>query len=125
REELAERYRAADVFTLSPREEAFGNVFAEALASGLPIVGSDVGGIPEFVHTDENGFLVPPERPDALARALRRLADDPALRLRMAERNRAIAESTLSWSHMTESYVEVYRALRRIRARARALPDLS
>ncbi|MBA2566027.1 MAG: glycosyltransferase family 4 protein [Gemmatimonadetes bacterium] len=122
---LAARYRQADVFTLSPREEAFGNVFAEALASGLPIVGSDVGGIPEFVPAGEAGFLVSPEDPAALAAALRRMANDAGLRARMGAANRERAVATLSWEHMTDRYLQVYRALRRRLAGARPGPDLS
>jgi len=108
---LAERYRAADLFTLVPFDEAFGNVYAEALASGLPIVGSNVGGIPELVNDGENGLLVNPGDPGATAAAIRCLADEPALRRRMSETNRARAVATLSWDHMTERYVELYRRL--------------
>jgi glycosyltransferase involved in cell wall biosynthesis len=109
----AHRYREADLFTLASREEAFGNVFAEALASGLPVVGSTVGGIPELVHHGQNGLLVPPRNPRALAAAIRHLADDPALRLQMSLRNRAQAESTLSWEHATSRYLAVYHGVQR------------
>lgn len=108
---LAERYRAADLFTLVPFDEAFGNVYAEALASGLPIVGSDVGGIPELVDDGENGLLVPAGDPAATAAAIRRLADDPALRRQMSAANRARAGATLSWDHMTQRYLDLYRGL--------------
>jgi glycosyltransferase involved in cell wall biosynthesis len=111
RDSLAERYRAADLFTLVPFDEAFGNVYAEALAAGLPIVGSDVGGIPELVDDGANGLLVPAGDPAATAAAIRRLADDPALRRKMSAANRARAEATLSWDHMAQQYVELYRRL--------------
>ena len=75
---MAERYRAADLFTLPSSAEAFGNVFAEALASGLPIVGSTVGGIPELVEHGVNGLLIDPGQPLALARAIQYLAHDPS-----------------------------------------------
>jgi glycosyltransferase involved in cell wall biosynthesis len=111
REEVAERYRAADLFTLASWEESFGNVFAEALASGLPIVGSRVGGIPEFVEHGRHGLLVPPRDPAALAAAIRRLADAPDERTEMAIRNREKAETRLSWGHVTDRYLEVYQAI--------------
>lgn len=112
RDEVAEAYRRADLFTLASWEESFGNVFAEALASGLPIVGSDVGGIPEFIGHGTNGLLVPPRRPDALAQAIRYLEENRALRGQMRVRNRERAERTLSWDGVTSEYLEVYRALR-------------
>jgi glycogen synthase len=108
---LAERYRAADLFTLVPYNEAFGNVYAEALASGLPIVGSRVGGIPELVTEGENGGLVPPGDVAATAAVIRQLADDPVLRRRMSAANRARAVATLSWDHMTARYLDLYRRL--------------
>ncbi|HEX5436122.1 MAG TPA: glycosyltransferase [Gemmatimonadaceae bacterium] len=108
RGELAERYRAADLFTLAPHHEAFGNVFAEALASGLPVVGSTVGGIPELVRDQSNGLLVPPGEPEALAAAIQRLAADPARRRAMAIRNRTHAEQALSWESASERYMAIY-----------------
>jgi glycosyltransferase involved in cell wall biosynthesis len=113
------RYRDADIFTLASREEAFGNVFAEALASGLPVVGSTVGGIPELVEHGKNGFLVPPREPIALAAAIRLLADHPELRARIGRWNRAQAEAKLSWARDTTRYLSEYNGvLRRAPARA-------
>lgn len=111
RSEVAKRYRDADLFTLPSSAEAFGNVFAEALASGLPIVGSSIGGIPDLVEHGTNGFLVQPGDVSALAGAIRYLADDPELRHEMAQRNRAKAEASLEWSQVTRRYLSTYEAL--------------
>jgi glycosyltransferase involved in cell wall biosynthesis len=111
RKAVAERYREADLFTLPSSAEAFGNVFAEALASGLPIIGSTVGGIPELVEHGTNGLLVPPGSPDALAQSISYLAEDPALRSKMSARNRTKAEATLQWAQVTRRYVAIYRGL--------------
>ena len=72
------------MFVLTPHEEAFGNVFAEALASGLPVIGSNIGAIPELVENGENGILVPPGDSAAIALAVRELGDDPARRAAIA-----------------------------------------
>jgi glycogen synthase len=120
RAEVARRYREADLFTLPSSAEAFGNVFAEALASGLPIVSSAVGGIPDLVEHGTNGLLVKPGDIKGLAAAMRYLADDPELRMAMAERNRAKAEATLEWSHVTRRYLSTYEAIQ-TRRPARAL----
>jgi glycosyltransferase involved in cell wall biosynthesis len=120
RAEVAEHCRAADLFTLVPHQEAFGNAFAEALASGLPIVGTDVGGIPELVRHGENGILVPPDDPAAVARAIQRFASDPALRAAMGAVNRARAERQLSWERVAERHLELYAELSTQRARAPA-----
>jgi glycosyltransferase involved in cell wall biosynthesis len=111
RSQVAQRYRAADLFTLPSSAEAFGNVFAEALASGLPIVGSSIGGIPDLVEHGTNGFLVKPGDLDGLAGAIRYLADDPELRGEMARRNRAKAEASLEWSQVTRRYLSTYDAI--------------
>jgi glycosyltransferase involved in cell wall biosynthesis len=112
RPEVARRYREADLFTLPSSAEAFGNVFAEALASGLPIVGSSIGGIPDLVEHGTNGLLVPSGDIAALAGAIKYLADDPQLRAEMAQRNRAKAESNLQWSQVTRRYLSTYEATR-------------
>ncbi|HEU5170135.1 MAG TPA: glycosyltransferase [Gemmatimonadales bacterium] len=108
---VAERLRRADLFTLPSREEAFGNAFAEALAAGLPIVGTAVGGIPELVTPGENGLLVRPGDAAALAAAIRRLGDDPGLRASMGARNRARALATLSWPAVAARYATIYAEL--------------
>jgi glycosyltransferase involved in cell wall biosynthesis len=120
------RYRAADIFALAPWEEAFGNVFAEALASGLPIVGSTVGGIPEVVEHGKNGFLVPPREPRALAAAIRHLADNPEIRAQIGRWNRAQAEANLSWARVTTRYLSLYNGVLRsapVRAPLAELPS--
>ena len=116
----AARYRDADIFTLPSWEEAFGNAFAEALASGLPVVGTNVGGIPELVEHGRNGVLVPPRDATTLAAAIRFLGERPRLRAEMGRRNRAHAEANLSWERMTTRYLATYQGLRR-RAPARAV----
>ena len=111
RAEVARRYRAADMFTLPSSAEAFGNVFAEALASGLPIVGSSIGGIPDLVEHGTNGLLVQVGNIEALAGAIRYLADDPEMRQEMAQRNRVKAEANLEWSQVTRRYLATYEAI--------------
>lgn len=77
--------RHADVFALPSREEQSGALaILEALRVGLPVVASAVDGIPEDVTDDESAVLVPPDDPDALARALTRVASDGELRHRIA-----------------------------------------
>jgi glycosyltransferase involved in cell wall biosynthesis len=124
RSEIPGRYRDADIFTLASREEAFGNVFAEAMACGLPVVGSTVGGIPELIEHGKNGYLVPPREPRALAAAIRLLADNPELRSEIGRRNRAQAEANLSWARVTTRYLSTYNGvLRRAPSRV-ALAEL-
>jgi glycosyltransferase involved in cell wall biosynthesis len=120
RSQVARRYREADLFTLPSSAEAFGNVFAEALASGLPIVGSTTGGIPDLVEHGTNGLLVEPGDLNGLAEAIHYLADDPDLRREMARRNRAKAEGSLEWSQVTRRYQATYDAIQR-RLPARSL----
>jgi glycosyltransferase involved in cell wall biosynthesis len=84
---LAAAYGAADLLVLASRSESYGMVVVEALAHGLPVVATAVGGVPEALgHAPigaQPGMLVPPEDPGALARALRAWLDDPGLRERL------------------------------------------
>ncbi len=111
--EVARRHREADLFTLAPWVESFGNSFVEALASGLPIVGSMAGGIPELVEHGRHGLLVAPRRPGELAHAISYLAADGPLRAETSRRNRADAERTHSWDRATTRHLALYHGVQR------------
>lgn len=82
-------YAAMDIFVLpSAQPEPFGGVVMEAMALGLPVIGTGIGGTTEQVAEGETGFLVPPADPAALAHAVAKLAADPGLRQRMGSNGR-------------------------------------
>jgi glycosyltransferase involved in cell wall biosynthesis len=90
--ELPAVYAAADLFCLPTLAEAVGVVNMEAMATGLAVVTSDLMGIPELVDDGSSGLLVTPGREAPLARVLRTLAADPALRGRLGEAARRRVE---------------------------------
>jgi len=87
-EELQQMYRRASVFVMPSLVEAFGVVFLEAMACGTPVIGTQVGGIPELIKHGENGLLVNPDRPDELAASLLRVLEDKNLSERLGENGR-------------------------------------
>jgi glycosyltransferase involved in cell wall biosynthesis len=95
--EWFELWRCADVFVLPTRGEAFGMVFQEAAAAGLPAVGTRINAIPEIVQHGGTGLLVPPGEPRALVEALGRLVEDASLRARMGAAARARIEQVASF----------------------------
>jgi glycosyltransferase involved in cell wall biosynthesis len=112
--DLAAAYAAADVFVLPAvvdskgDTEGLGVVLIEAAEMGLPLVGSNVGGIPDVVVDGESGLLAPPADPKALAEALRRLADDPALARRLVEGARERTRRFFSWDVVVPALRSVY-----------------
>jgi glycosyltransferase involved in cell wall biosynthesis len=74
-----------DIFCLATRQEAMGTAFLEAAASGLPVIGTDVGGVGEMMRPGETGLLVPLDDAQALQSALIQLIDSPALRAKMGQ----------------------------------------
>ena len=91
RDDVPDLMAAADIFVLPSRFEALPMSVIEAMLSGLPVVASDIRGPAEQVVPEETGLLVPVADPHALASALRRLAEDAALRARMGAAGRARA----------------------------------
>ncbi|HEX9428599.1 MAG TPA: glycosyltransferase family 4 protein, partial [Candidatus Polarisedimenticolia bacterium] len=79
---------AFDCFVLASRNEGMGRALVEAMAAGLPVIASAVGGVPEVLEEGRDGLLIPPGDAEAVALAIARLADDPALRLEMGRRAR-------------------------------------
>lgn len=87
-----------DVFCMPSLSEGLSSAILSAMANGIPVVSTSVGGIPELVVDGETGFLVPPERPELLAGALEKLLEDGSLRQRFgtAGRKRIAASFTVS-----------------------------
>jgi len=98
---------AADVVALPSRREGLGVAALEAMAAGLPVIASRVGGLAEAVVHGETGLLVPPEDPDALAAALARLVADGELRARLGHAGRARA-AAFSSARMAEGTLACY-----------------
>jgi glycosyltransferase involved in cell wall biosynthesis len=107
-EVLAGHYHSADIFVLPSRFEGFGMAYAEALARGLPVLGTTAGAIPDTVPADA-GLLVEPGSPRALTRALERLLTDAALRERLAAGARRARERLIQWPQSARRFAQVLR----------------
>ena len=109
-------FRAADIFALASHEdkssgdvEGFGIVLLEAQARGLPVIGTDSGGIPEAFAPGQTGLLVPPEDPQDLAEAILKLADDPGLREQMGGRGKGLVREKYDWADLAQEVARAYR----------------
>jgi len=111
RADVADILRASDVFVLSSRVEGNPLSVMEAMAAGLPVVSTAVGGVPELVRDGETGLLVPSEDAGALARAVQALMDDPARRRAMGAAARQDAVSRFDIRHTVRGYEQLYEAL--------------
>jgi glycosyltransferase involved in cell wall biosynthesis len=109
RRAVADLYAGADVFVLPSAVETYGMAFAEALRAGLPIVGWRVGNLPNLITDGVEGCLVTPGDVAALGRVLGRLADDVALRARLASAARRRGALLPTWADAARAF---FRALR-------------
>ncbi|MBU1229467.1 MAG: glycosyltransferase [Proteobacteria bacterium] len=98
----------ADILVLPSRQESLPNVLLEAFACSLPVVVTDVGGLPELVHHGVNGFVLPSEDASGLADAVAALAADPVQRLRMGRINRQMVARHLGNAAKTLTLLRVY-----------------
>ncbi|PIW67969.1 MAG: glycosyltransferase family 1 protein, partial [Candidatus Omnitrophica bacterium CG12_big_fil_rev_8_21_14_0_65_42_8] len=98
-----------DVFMFTPaRREGLGLVVLEALASGKPVVATDIGGISSIIENNVNGFLVKPSEPKLLAGPVLRLLNDKALYARMAASGREVVIRKFSINEMADKTEKVY-----------------
>lgn len=108
RHDVPQIMQSLHCFALPSKSEGISNVVLEAMACGLPVVATAVGGNPELVRPGATGTLVPAEDPDALARAIIELALDPARAAAMGRAGRADVEARFSMQSMTAAYQGVY-----------------
>jgi phosphatidyl-myo-inositol alpha-mannosyltransferase len=109
--DLPSYFASADVFCApSLGGESFGIVLVEAMAVGVPVVCSDIGGYRDLVRDDQEGVLVPPRDPEALAVALGALLDNPARRAALGEVALETAKR-YAWDVVAGQVAEVYRGV--------------
>ncbi|OGL73256.1 hypothetical protein A3E39_01360 [Candidatus Uhrbacteria bacterium RIFCSPHIGHO2_12_FULL_60_25] len=96
-DELPGILQASDIFVRASLSEGLGNSFLEAMAAGIPVVGTPVGGIPDFLTDGETGVFCQPRDPDSIAAAVLRIQNDPALRSRLITNGERVVREKYGW----------------------------
>jgi glycogen synthase len=122
-ERAHEVYRRGEVFVSPTYAEGFSNTILEAMATGLPVVSTDVVGVRDCVRPDENGVLVPPADPPALAAAIRRVLGDAPLRRRIVEQAYDDVHRLWSWPVVASRITDVYADLLASDVKVAEIPD--
>jgi glycosyltransferase involved in cell wall biosynthesis len=101
--------RGCDFFVLPTHQEALGQSYIEAMAAGLPVIGTDVDGVPELITHGVNGLLVPPHDIPALRAAIARLIDNPRLRVQLGVAGRLLTDASFTVDGMADETIDFYR----------------
>jgi len=105
--ELLKAYQKANIFALPTSNDSQPLVVLEAMASGLPVVSTCIGGIPTMIENGKEGFLIKPNSPQILANKLAELLRDPQLREKFSEAARGRVVKDFSWQRRMEKYNEM------------------
>ena len=103
--------KSSKVLVLPSRIESIPNVIKEAFYFKIPVVASNVGGIPEIVENEKTGLLVPPEDPEKLANAINRLLENPEYAKNLAEAGHEFLLKNFTWDVLLPKYLEFYENL--------------
>ncbi len=109
--ELTRLYNGADLFILPSLAESFGMVFAEAMACGLPVIGTRTGGIVDLITHQEGGLLVEPANVEEIQEAIILMKNSPELRLEMGRKNREKILRDYCWDNIASQYADVYKQI--------------
>ena len=116
--EIPSLWEQADVLLLPYREIDMSGVLMAALAAARPIIASEIGGFSELLENERTALLVPPNDPEALSTAMRRLVCDPSTRRDMAQQIRALAATVPTWRAIAGETAAVYAEAREARTAA-------
>ncbi len=108
---IAQLLRQSTIFVRPSRFEGFGSSFIEAMAAGLPIVGTSIGGIVDFLKDEETGLVVPVDNPEILAKVIERLAKDRNLYQRLQANGRRLVKEKYDWGIVAPKVLRVFRQL--------------
>lgn len=114
RQDIPAYFGASDIVSVpSVRDEAgnvdgLPNVVLEGMAAGKPIVASNIAGFPDVIGDGASGLLVPEKNSEAIATAIARLIDDPALRERLGARGQAKVHENLNWENVARRFIAIY-----------------
>ncbi len=107
-ERLAEELAQADIFVRPSRSEGLGNSFLEAMAVGLPIIGTNVGGIPDFLTDRETGLFCKVDDPEDLAEKVKLIASDKYLREKIVASAENLMKEKYTWEKISQQMYEVF-----------------
>ena len=110
-EKLPRLYSASDIFVLPATYENFPFAILEAQSTGLPVISTKVGGIPEFLVDNKNGFIIDPGNSNQLTQKLLMLLQDPKLAKNMGNKGRKLIEEKLDWHLITSQVIDLYHNL--------------
>ncbi|WKV08817.1 glycosyltransferase family 4 protein [Thermoanaerobacterium sp. CMT5567-10] len=113
RNDIKDFLRNIDIFVLPSHSEGFGVSVAEAMALGVPVIATNVGGIPEIIKNNEDGIIVNPESPNDLANAIEILATNADLRNKFSKKGREYIVNNFSKEKMLNKIDTLYENLRR------------
>ena len=108
--------------------ESFGLVYAEALACGIPVIGTSVGGVPEIIDNGKTGYLVEPDNPVELSKRIQLLINNPEKRKIMGEKGRKIIEKRFNSKKITDNLIGVFNSItnnKKITPKNKTLPNFS
>ncbi|MEK7506517.1 MAG: glycosyltransferase family 4 protein [Patescibacteria group bacterium] len=107
-QKLPDYLKLADVFVRPSLSEGLGTAFLEAMAAGLPIVATPVGGIPDFLKDGETGLFCQPREPSDIADKIVKLLSDEALRREISQQGRTLVEKNYNWQTIAIKFAEIY-----------------
>ena len=110
-DEVPKYLAISDVFVRPSISEGFGNVFVEAMAAGVPIIGTPVGGIPDFLKEGETGLFCKPNNPKSIAEAVKNILKNKDLREKLIKNGKKLVEEKYTWEIIAQDMMRIMQML--------------